>query len=96
MPSARRDYGGQSADFGSTGSRVAQNLDLRFAALGAALTSYAEPATRTRSGCCQRQGDHSLKFSNPAGTAGVPNITSATNSAPREHITIDALNFLCV
>jgi hypothetical protein len=39
--------------------------------------------------------DHSLKFSNAAGSAGVRKLPARNNSAPREHKTFDALNFLC-
>jgi hypothetical protein len=37
--------------------------------------------------------DHRRKFSNPAGRDGVRKLPDATNSAPREHKTFDALNF---
>jgi hypothetical protein len=39
--------------------------------------------------------DYSLKFSNVAGSAGVRKLLARKNSAPREHKTFDALNFLC-
>ena len=40
--------------------------------------------------------DHSLKFSNPAGRAGIRKLPARNKSAPREHKTFDELNFLCV
>jgi hypothetical protein len=39
--------------------------------------------------------DHSLKFSNAAGSAGVRKLLARNNSVSREHKTFDAVNFLC-
>jgi hypothetical protein len=38
---------------------------------------------------------HGLKFSNPAGGAGVRKLLAAANSTLRADKIIDALNFLC-
>ena len=55
---------------------------------------------RTRSGGTLRMArttrvDHSLKFSNAAGGAGVRKLLARNNSVSREHKTFDAVNSLC-
>jgi hypothetical protein len=62
---------------------------------GATLTRFSIRSTARESRLMKDAVDHSLKFSNVAGSAGVRKLLARNNSISCEHKTFDVLNFLC-